>query len=49
MACASNPTNAAALLLSNPAGTGTYTRTGSTLTLRFVDGATAVLSVRSLA
>jgi hypothetical protein len=49
MACAGNPTNAAALLLSTTAGTGTYTRTGSTLTLRFLDGMTAVLSVKALA
>jgi heat shock protein HslJ len=49
MACANPATTAAAVMLRNGTGLGTYTQQGSTVTLRFVDGTIAVLTVTALA
>ncbi len=47
--CPPSPTTAADLFVSNRTGTGTWVRRGSTLTLRFLDGALARFTLRRTA
>ena len=47
--CPPSRTTAAELFVSNRTGTGTWARRGNTLTLRFVDGAVATITLRRIA